>query len=237
MNWRIVGSLFGALFFFSLVMFLVLTTLTVMEGYGELDDVDSLKPLIANPVTNVLIFVLAITAIMSAIIIVISWTRWERWRMLRYKMAFYLYHIRIAQGQEIPLEYLAKVAICTIPEISLILENMIARKELRGVVNREKGLYVHMGLTKKGIGVILALPPARLNRLDEVKKLALKGAVWSDSYLNPAAASPYGQMEDLEEFEYVAPEKRKEMRIVCPHCGKQAPLHVDFCTYCGEEIR
>jgi hypothetical protein len=191
--------------------------------------------LVDEALGNAVVGTLGLTCIILSIGLLLSWLNDQRWKDLRYKMAFYLYHSRVKKGQMIPLDHLAKVAICSFDEICETLEMMIGRGELKGLVDRDKRLYKHLGLTRRGMKFLMALPPAKLDGLDDVKRMALKGAVWDGSYGNLDLLEGR-EPESLPIARPEEPVSSVNDKRVCPYCRKATPSHTHFCTYCGEEF-
>jgi hypothetical protein len=170
-----------------------------------------------------------------SILMVVFWEMDNKWKDLRYKMAFFLYHSRVKNGDRIPLQYLAKVAVCSLFDITKTLENMIARNELKGIVDRERGIYIHKGLTRRGMKFLVALPPAGVSGLQEVKKYALKGHVWNEEGEEDIEELEEVEIEELPSAQEIL-EKRERHKVKCPHCGRMNIKEHQFCTFCGEVI-
>lgn len=228
----IVLLIFWSISILALIVAIALIVLHFLDA-SPLKDLSEF--LVDDTIGNAVVGTLGLTSIILSIGQLLSWLNDQRWRDLRYKMAFYLYHSRVKKGQLVPLDHLAKVAISSFDEICETLEMMIGRGELKGLVDRDKRLYKHLGLTRVGMKFLMALPPAKLDGLEDVKRMALKGAVWE---------GPNGEMGLLEgrEMEGLPVARPKENarqledRRTCPYCKKATPAHTHFCTYCGEEF-
>ncbi len=179
---------------------------------------------------NIIMGILGIIPLGAIISIYILWRKDEYWRDLRYKMAFYLYHSRVRKGDRIPLAHLAEVGISKVNDIAGTLLVMIRKGELKGRVDEALGIYVHLGMTRKGIKLVQALPPMtpmKKNQLEDLKRFALKDASIS-----------VGTGKDGI---VLHPEERKRSRErgekhICPDCGKPNRGNTHFCTYCGEVL-
>ena len=182
-----------------------------------------------------LILFVGIVGLTFSILMVVFWEMDNKWKDLRYKMAFFLYHSRVKNGDRIPLQYLAKVGVCSIFDITKTLENMIARNELKGIVDKVKGIYIHKGLTRRGMKFLVALPPAGMTGLQEVKQFALKGHVWNEG--------PDAEIDELMELDMDELPSARDMltkkernKVECPYCGRMNIKDHQFCTFCGEVI-
>jgi hypothetical protein len=183
----------------------------------------------------ILMIFVGIVGLTFSILMVMFWEMDNKWKDLRYKMAFFLYHLRVKNGDRIPLQYIVKVGVCSLVDITKTLENMISRNELKGIVDKDKGIYVHKGLTKRGMKFLVALPPVGMSGLQEVKQYALKGHSWNE-----------GDGEEIDELEEIDLEelpsahellRRKDRhKVECPHCGRMNIKEHQFCTFCGEVI-
>lgn len=220
------------LLFLGIFTTLVLQVAIDPKGIGLEEYTDSLRDDILG---NVILISPGIISILIALVLINIWTSYNKMKDLRYKMAFYLYHSKVNRDDIIPLDHLARVAVCRLTEICETLERMIMKGELKGIVNRSKGVYIHKGLTKRTMMILQALPPAKTEMLSNVKRWALKGA------------SAYENEEELEELEPIDIEElpsvteeihsmKKEKNIPCPDCGKHNRPGDHFCTYCGEVI-
>ncbi|MGA1819444.1 MAG: PCI domain-containing protein [Thermoplasmatota archaeon] len=240
---RIITNILAGVF---LVQFLVFLTFFMLGFFGApfLEEVSDF--FMEDPMGWALIMFVGFIALLFSILMVAFWTMDMRWKDLRYKMIFFLYHSKVKYNERIPLQYLARVGVCDTEQITQVLENMIARGELKGIVDREEGVYIHKGLTRRGMKVLIALPPAGMTGLKEVKKWALKGHTWEDE-------EGEGDIEDLEELEEVDEveeleeveeqdmvgellKKKDKHKIRCPHCGRMNIKDHQFCTFCGEVI-
>jgi hypothetical protein len=194
---------------------------------------------VENPLGWFIIFMTGGFALVFSIVMVIFWMTDMKFKDLRYKMAFFLYHSKVKNGERIPLPYLARVAVCTEPEITQTLNIMIAKDELKGRIDEEERLYIHKTLTRRGMRFLMALPPAGVRGLKEVRKWALKGHVWG---AGNEEEDDFEYVEELEEMdaEELPPaleiiQKSKE-KLPCPHCGRMNIKDHQFCTFCGEVI-
>ncbi len=183
--------------------------------------------LVFSLVGNLVMFIFGLIPLVSIITLYIIWKKDEYWRDLRYKMAFYLYHSRVRSGDRIPLAHLAEVGLSRVPDIAGTLLVMIRKGELKGKVDEDLGIYIHLGMTRKGIKLALALPPMKKDRLEDVRRFALKDASIS--------------MGDAEEKEGVRVSKEAgkgggREKHICPDCGKPNKGNTHFCTYCGEVL-
>ena len=186
-----------------------------------------------NVLGNIVILIPGLFAIFYLIILVGLYFHHQKQKDLRFKMAFYLYHSKVQKNDVIPLDHLARVAVCTMKEITRTLSLMIAKNELMGLIDREKNVYIHKGLTKRTMRILTALPPARKQQLDSVKQWALKGAEAYEDMLEEL------EPVDIEELPSVSEEitnKKTEKNVPCPTCGKMNRRKDHFCTYCGEVI-
>jgi hypothetical protein len=223
---------FWSISFILLMFTIALITLQLLDT-SPLEDLSDF--LVETVLGNAVVATIGLSTILLSIGLLLSWLNAQKWKDLRYKMAFYLYHSRVKKGQMIPLDHLAKVALCSYGEICETLEMMIGRGELKGLVDREKRLYKHLGLTRRGIKFLMALPPAKLDGLDDVKRMALKGAVWEGQYGD-------GNLLEAREPERLPTARAEEAKssgegkVTCPYCRKATPSHTHFCTYCGEEF-
>ncbi|MGA1873966.1 MAG: hypothetical protein ACMUHY_09895 [Thermoplasmatota archaeon] len=237
---RIITNIIAAIF---LLQFLVLLSLYTLGffGAGFLEEISDF--FVNDPIGWILIMFIGFIALLFMILMVAFWMMDMRWKDLRYKMVFFLYHSKVKHNEKIPLQYLARVGVCDIESITTTLENMIARGELRAVVDREEGVYIHKGLTRRGIRVLTALPPVGVTGLKEVRKWALKGHTWEDERRDKETDQSE-DMDDLEEFDEIeeAPSvsdlmRRKDRkRTRCPHCGRMNIRDHQFCTFCGEIV-
>jgi len=229
-----------------LVQFMVFLTIFILGFFGAslLKDVSDF--FVDNPIGWGLIMFVGFIALLFSILMVAFWTMDMRWKDLRYKMVFFLYHSKIKHNERIPLQYLARVGVCDTEQITQVLENMIARGELKGIVDRDDGVYIHKGLTRRGMKVLIALPPAGVTGLKEVKKWALKGHTWEDEE-GDGDLEELEEIEELEELEDIDEieeldtvsellKKKDRHKIKCPHCGRMNIKDHQFCTFCGEVI-
>jgi hypothetical protein len=183
----------------------------------------------------ILMIFVGIVGLTFSILMVMFWEMDNKWKDLRYKMAFFLYHSRVKNGDRIPLQYLAKVGVCSLVDITKTLENMISRNELKGIVDKDKGIYVHKGLTKRGMKFLVALPPVGMSGLQEVKQYALKGHTWNKEGDEDIEELEEVELDELPSAQEIL-EKRERHKIECPHCGRMNIKEHQFCTFCGEVI-
>ena len=234
MNNRLVSIILTIFFIISLSAFLFLVLALLMDPTeGALSDLVSLMK--DSPAGSLIVIAPGLLSIVFAISLVALYSNSLKWKELRFKMAFYLYHSKVQRDEIIPLSHLARVAVCKVPEIERTLNRMISLDELKGIVDEERGIYIHKGLTRRTMRILTALPPARVHQLDDVKQWALKGA------------SAYAPGESLEELEPVEIEelpsatedlmkRRSERTVPCPVCGRLNREGDHFCTFCGEVI-
>ncbi len=219
----------------SILALIATVTLIILHFLDASPLKDLSEFLVKETLGNAVVGTLGLASIILSIGLLLSWLNDQRWKDLRYKMAFYLYHSRVKKGQLVPLDHLAKVAICSFDEICETLDMMIGRGELKGLVDRDKRLYKHLGLTRVGMKFLMALPPAKLDGLDDVRRMALKGAVWEFSSGNLDLLEGR-EPEGLPTARPEEPVGSVDDKRVCPHCRKATPSHTHFCTYCGEEF-
>jgi hypothetical protein len=235
LNYGRAGALLGTLFGLSILIFIALVLQVAIDpkGLGIDEITDFLRE---NILGNLMILIPGLLSIFLAGGLVALWFNMQKWKDLRYKMAFYLYHSKVQKDQIIPLEHLAKVAVSTMQEITITLQRMISLDELKGLVDETKGVYIHKGLTRRTMRILTALPPARLQQLDDVKRWALKAA---EGYsmdeegleeLEPVDISDLPPISEKISLKEVG-EKRP-----CPDCGKMNRVSDHFCTFCGEVI-
>ncbi|MBN1390133.1 MAG: hypothetical protein JXA22_05770 [Candidatus Thermoplasmatota archaeon] len=215
-----------------LVLFLTFLTIFMLGFFGAEALRDVSVFFVDETIGWILIMITGLIALIFSVLWVAFWMMDMKWKDLRYKMVFFLYHSKVSNNERIPLEYLARVGVCGVDEITKTLENMIARGELRGIVDRDEGVYIHKCLTRRGMKILMALPPAGVSGLKEVKKWALKEHTWEDE-------AEYVELEELEEVEEVGPYdhmtlKKDHNRVKCPHCGRMNVSEHQFCTFCGE---
>lgn len=228
----------GIIAIFSIISFIILVLL-FMAGAFDIGLLPKITEFfVKDAIGWSLIFFVGISALFSSIIMVAIWLVDMKFKDLRYKMAFFMYHSKVSKGDHIPLQYLANVAVCTVTEITKTLDLMIAKGELKGKIDLEEREYIHLGLTRRGMKFLMALPPAKVQGLDDVKTWALKGHVWGDGDI------PDG-MEAVEELDELEPEElppAKEVlqkhkdKVPCIHCGRMNIKDHHFCTFCGEVI-
>ena len=232
MNVKPLAVVFSMLLFLSVSIFTGLVTLIIINpdsGTPELM-VEFLRD---STLGNIIILIPGLFSILYLVLLVALYFHHQKQRDLRYKMAFYLYHSKVQKNDVIPLEHLAKVAVCTVPDIKKTLSSMIAKSELIGLIDREKNVYIHKGLTKRTMRILTALPPARKDQLDSVKRWALKGAEAYEDMLEEL------EPVDIEELPSITEEihtRKSEKTVPCPTCGKKNLVKNHFCTYCGEVI-
>ena len=179
---------------------------------------------------NILMGILGIIPLGAVISLYVIWRRDEYWRDLRYKMAFYLYHSRVRRGDRIPLAHLAEVGLSKVHDIAGTLLVMIRKGELKGEVDETLGIYLHLGMTRKGIKLVKALPPMtpmKRKHLDDVKRFALKDA---------SISMRAGEDEIVPNPEEGKRSRGKGEKHICPDCGKRNRGNTHFCTYCGEVL-
>ncbi len=184
------------------------------------------------------IFMVGLISLSLSIFMVAIWLVEMKLKDLRYKMAFFMYHTKVRKGDHIPLPYLARVGVCKEQEITRTLDLMIAKGELKGRIDLEEREYIHLDLTRRGLKFLMALPPARVQGLDEVKNWTLKGHVWGQEDV------PDG-MDTMEELEEADPDElppalevlhKNRSKVPCIHCGRMNFKDHQFCTFCGEVI-
>ncbi len=183
--------------------------------------------LVLSLLGNVMMGILGVIPLGAVISLYVIWKRDEYWRDLRYKMAFYLYHSRVRRGDRIPLTHLAEVGLSKVHDITGTLLVMIRKGELKGEVHEALGIYLHLGMTRKGIKLVLALPPMKEKQLDDVKRFALK-----DARISMGA----GKDEIVPHPENGKKPRGKGEKHICPDCGKPNRGNTHFCTYCGEVL-
>lgn len=234
---RILGILFSIILFITLPFFLFLIILYMLGLFGVEFMSGIQDTLTENAVGWMMILFPGIVTLISIIMLVIAWMLSMKWKDLRYKMAFFLYHSKVKNGTRIPLQYLARVGVCSEPEIKRTLEIMIERKELKGEIDEIIRLYIHKGLTRRGIKFLKALPPAKVNELSEVRKWALKGKSWEDDIGQEEDIIEELDAEEIEELPAATAIKRKDpKKVECPHCGRLNVKDHQFCTFCGEVV-
>jgi hypothetical protein len=216
-----------------IALFLAFVAIYIFGFFGVVIEPKTTDFFVDTTLGLILILFVGIVALTFFVMMVVFWEMDNKWKDLRFKMAFYLYHSRVNRNDKIPLAYLARVGVCTINDISTTLENMVARNELKGIVDREEGIYIHKGLTRRGMKVLAALPPAGVSGLNQIKQYALKGPNWEDD-------DNIEELEEVELEELPSPgtifEKRKTNKVACPHCGRMNVKEHQFCTFCGEVV-
>jgi hypothetical protein len=229
-----VAIVHGILLGVSLILFgaLVLQVIIDPKGIGLEETTDYLRDEIPG---NFILIIPGFSAIIFSLLLVRTWSSFHRMKDLRYKMAFYLYHSKVNKDDIIPLDHLARVAVCSIAEITGTLEEMINKGELKGIVNRKKGLYIHKGLTKRTMRILQALPPAKTEMLSNVKRWALQGASAYESSVDHTELEPVN-IEELPSVTEEIHQRKGEKNTPCPGCGKMNRAEDHFCTYCGEVI-
>lgn len=235
---RILGILFGIILVITMPFFIFLIVLYIL-GIMEITFMEGTQDLLTESNMGwMMILFPGIITLISLIMLVIAWMLSMRWKDLRYKMAFFLYHSKMKSGERIPLKYLAKVGVCSEPEIKRTLEIMVSRKELKGRIDEIERVYIHKRLTRRGMKFLMALPPAKLNQLQDVRKWALKGHAWAADRDNPERGIPELEEVEIEELPAATAFVNKEKRetIACPNCGRMNVKEHHFCTYCGEII-
>ena len=232
MNHGRAGAFVGTLFGISLLIFFSFVTQVILDpkGVGLEEMTDLLKE---DLLGNFILLIPGLFSIIFAIMLVSLWFSSQKWKDLRFKMAFYLYHSKVQKDQIIPLDHLARVGVSTIPEISTTLERMIAKDELKGIVDHDKGLYIHKGLTRRTMKILTALPPARVNQLDDIRQWALKGAEGYSIDDDVEELEPF-EIEELPSATNSLNNRGSEAKVPCPDCGKMNRIKDHFCTYCGE---
>jgi len=220
------------------ILFLGSFTIFALEIFGVTIEPDTGEFLVSNPLGWFIIFMTGGFALGFSIVMLLFWMTDMKFKDLRYKMVFFLYHSRVKNGERIPLPYLARVAVCNEPEITKTLNIMIAKDELKGRIDEEEMVYIHKTLTRRGLRFLMALPPAGVSGLREVKKWALKGHSWGPG----EEGNDLDPIEELEEMEAeeLPPaleviEKNSD-KVPCPHCGRMNIRDHQFCTFCGEVI-
>ncbi|MFW3145634.1 MAG: hypothetical protein ACMUIE_02345 [Thermoplasmatota archaeon] len=234
---RVFGYIFGVILFLTLPFFIFFSVLFILGSFEVYIMEDFQNLLIDSAAGWTLLFMPGVISLISIIMVFIAWLIYVKWKDLRYKMAFYLYHSKVRYGDRIPLSHLAKVAVCSVPEIVRTLELMIDRKELKGEVSRAEGVYIHKGLTRRGLRFLKALPPAKLNQLKSAQKWALDGHVWAGE--RDGIEHDIPELEEVEREELPPIEISKKLerkKVPCPHCGRMNIADHHFCTYCGEVI-
>jgi hypothetical protein len=83
--------------------------------------------------------------------LVLRWREGEKLKGLRYELLSYLRENRRITGKRTPIQVLAESVGADRRDVSLALDVMIYRKELRGRIDPSKDIYVHNSVTKKGI--------------------------------------------------------------------------------------
>ena len=206
-------------------LFMIITLVITLPSFGlELVPEEVYELFTTNAFCISFMVVSGLVSLLSVIWLFLVWKRSEHWKDLRYKMAFYLYHSRVRRDDVIPLERLAEVALCSEKDITITLEDMIKRGELKGRVDRERGFYIHIGMTGKGVQLALALPPAKLDRMGGIKKEALRDASSREDL--PPSSIELG----------TGTGKSGSKKVRCPACGRMNRGNTHFCTYCGEVI-
>lgn len=232
MNVKPLAVVFSILLFISLSIFTGLVVLVMINpdsGSWE----TAVEFLRDNVVGNIIILIPGLFSILYLGILVALYFHGQKQKDLRYKMAFYLYHSKVQKDDVIPLDHLARVAVCTIKDIERTLGNMIAKNELMGLIDNEKKVYIHKGLTKRTMRILTALPPARKQQLDSVKRWALKGA---EAYEDMLEELEPVEIEELPSVTDEINSNKVERNVPCPSCGKMNSRRDHFCTYCGEVI-
>ncbi|MFO8050791.1 MAG: hypothetical protein R6V01_03735 [Thermoplasmatota archaeon] len=228
---RILGILFSFILVVTMPFFIFVIILFLMGVFGAVFLEGIQETIMETSLGWLIILFPGIITLISVVMLGVAWMLSMKWKDLRYKMAFFLYHSKVNNGDRIPLEYLAKVAVSSEPEIKRTLEMMIERKELKGEIDEEERVYIHRGLTKRGMKFLKALPPAKLNQLKDVRIWALKGAEWEVK-----EDAGIGELEGEETDDLPAVKSREGEEIACPNCGRMNVRNHHFCTFCGEEF-
>jgi hypothetical protein len=224
-----IGGILLVIFLLIFIM-LVLQVAVDPKGIGLEEQTDFLREELLG---NLILISPGVISIIFALLLVWVWSSYNKEKDLRYKMAFYLYHSKVNKDDIIPLDHLARVAVCTVVEIATTLERMINKGELKGIVNRKKGLYIHKGLTKRTMRILQALPPAKTEMLSNVKRWALKGASAYEEEIDELEPINIEELPSATEEIRI---KSKEKTIPCPSCRKMNRPSDHFCTYCGEVV-
>ena len=74
----------------------------------------------------------------------------ERLRRLRYDLLSYLSRNRRIVMRKVPIEEIARSISRERHEVELALNVLIARREVKGRIDPQKGVYIHSSVTKKG---------------------------------------------------------------------------------------
>lgn len=111
------------------------------------------EPVYAFTTGGLGIALLIITA--SCTVVLISSLVWsrvlvEKRRRIRYMIASYLHYSKAGSNKRIPIEEISSVIGSDPREVAIALEVMIDRKEIRGSLNKEKDMYKHFSIGKKG---------------------------------------------------------------------------------------